>query len=1055
MGQKMDPDRDHKQIESVDEEKTRTEEKERAESANGAAVSDKNEVTQKQNTVEESVYGTALEERGRKRGLEDNDSEKSRDTTPKRDRTPPRAARTRKRKLLPASVEETPSDEVAVVIKAPVFDGVELTSSNLDKLLPKAFKVVPIPKNFKQNTTTDLSRFNQVAGQDSYAIPQNSIALVDQEEFDPTLVAEIPDLKDVQVFKAHDKVVFAKLIATRDTNLDTLSPHDQQEIRCMKLVLKVKNAGQQTRKVAMRSLSDNAAEFGPNIIFGIVLPLLADKGIDEAERQILVKIVARVLLKFDDEVKPFTRRILSATMPLLMDDSTYVKLEGREIVANLARSAGLVSMITSLREDLSVPDDYTRNLVSRTFAVVANTLGVQAMVPFLRSICLNKDETYLVRHTGLRIIQSMAVTMGPSILPHLNHLVDCVGPNIDDDANQIRAISAATVGALAKACAPYGFESLKPLLDPLWDGLKNQRGRTLAQFLRAVGSLIPLMDTEYANYYTSEMMRTLVREMASPEEEMKRAILTIIDVVCTLPSIDASIVEKSNVFPTFLKAFWLRRVAMDPKFSALCVSACYALSLKVGSSKAIDEILLSLKDESEPFRRMGLEACDLIIGKLGSFDLSERSVTRLLDGLVFTFQKQNLDNKKFNNVVLSGLGNIISNLGVRVKPNIMTITSAVLYRLQNKDALVREQAADLIAKFVPVVVVCKEDALLIRLGTILYESLGEVYPDVLGSILGALHEVLIRVENAEDLNPPISQILSTLTPILRNRHEKVQEKTINLIGDIAEKAKDYISHREWIRISFEMLDMLKAYKKSIRKAANNTFGLISQAVGPADVLVTLLNNLKMQERQLRVCTSVAIGIVADKCKPFTVLPALMNEYRVQDKNVQNGVLKSLSFMFEYTSNLGADYIYACTPLVLDALTDRDLVHRQIASGVVYHMCFGAFGRGLDDAFLNFLDLVWPNIFETSPHVITQIMETIQALNLVLGPGILLNYTLEGLFHPARKVRAAYWKVWNMIYIDSQHSMVSFLPRMHKVGPSRERLEIQPLDMGVPELDIWV
>lgn len=54
-----------------------------------------------------------------------------------------------------------------------------------------------------------------------------------------------------------------------------------------------------------------------------------------------------------------------------------------------------------------------------------------------------------------------------------------------------------------------------------------------------------------------------------------------------------------------------------------------------------------------------------------------------------------------------------------------------------------------------------------------------------------------------------------------------------------------------------------------------------QAIGPQDVLVTLLNNLKVQERQNRVCTTVAIAIVAETCSPFTVLPALMNEYKVR------------------------------------------------------------------------------------------------------------------------------------------------------------------------------
>jgi splicing factor 3B subunit 1 len=72
---------------------------------------------------------------------------------------------------------------------------------------------------------------------------------------------------------------------------------------------------------------------------------------------------------------------------------------------------------------------------------------------------------------------------------------------------------------------------------------------------------------------------------------------------------------------------------------------------------------------------------------------------------------------------------------------------------------------------------------------------------------------------------------------------------------------------------------------------------------------------------------VAIAIVAETCGPFTVLPALMNEYRVPEMNVQNGVLKSLSFMFEYIGEMGKDYIYAITPLLEDALIDRDLVHR--------------------------------------------------------------------------------------------------------------------------------
>merc|ERR1712139_189990 len=123
-------------------------------------------------------------------------------------------------------------------------------------------------------------------------------------------------------------------------------------------------------------------------------------------------------------------------------------------------------------------------------------------------------------------------------------------------------------------------------------------------------------------------------------------------------------------------------------------------------------------------------------------------------------------------------------------------------------------------------------------------------------------------------------------------------------------------------------------------------------------LSTLLNNLKVQERQLRICTVVAIAIVAETCGPFTVLPALLNEYRVPELNVQNGVLKALSLMFEYIGEMGKDYIYAVTPLLADALMDRDLVHRQTACTTVKHMALGSMALGCEDAMQHLMNLVW-------------------------------------------------------------------------------------------------
>ena len=71
----------------------------------------------------------------------------------------------------------------------------------------------------------------------------------------------------------------------------------------------------------------------------------------------------------------------------------------------------------------------------------------------------------------------------------------------------------------------------------------------------------------------------------------------------------------------------------------------------------------------------------------------------------------------------------------------------------------------------------------------------------------------------------------------------------------------------------------------------------------------------------------------------------MNEYRVPEQNVQNGVLKAMSFMFEYIGEMSKDYIYSITPLVADALIDRDLIHRQTAATAVKHLALGVSGLG--------------------------------------------------------------------------------------------------------------
>ena len=758
-----------------------------------------------------------------------------------------------------------------------------LSDEELDLMLPsEGYKILDPPPGYapirtparKMMSTPATASNSTGLGGFMMQEPENAKAMGKQ------LPTDIPGVGDLQFFKAEDMTYFGKLVDGSDEN--AMSVEELKERKIMRLLLKVKNGTPPMRKTALRQLTDNARQFGAGPLFNQILPLLMEKTLEDQERHLLVKVIDRILYKLDDLVRPYVHKILVVIEPLLIDQDYYARVEGREIISNLSKAAGLAHMISTMRPDIDHVDEYVRNTTARAFAVVASALGIPALLPFLRAVCRSK-KSWQARHTGVKIVQQIPILMGCAILPHLKGLVDCIGDNLSDEQAKVRTVTSLAIAALAEAANPYGIESFDDILNPLWTGARKQRGKGLAGFLKAVGYIIPLMDEEYANYYTSQIMEILLREFSSPDEEMKKVVLKVVSQCAGTDGVTAGYL-KENVLSEFFKSFWVRRLSLDKRNYQSVVSTTVDLGQKVGVSEIVERIVKNLKDESESYRKMTLETIEKVIASLGAADVGERLEEQLVDGLLFSFQEQS--DSTTDLVMLNGFGTVVNALGTRCKPYLPQIVSTILWRLNNKSAMVRQQAADLISRIALVMKQCGEDALMSKLSVVLYEYLGEEYPEVLGSILSALRSI-VTVVGINSMQPPIKDLLPRLTPILRNRHEKVQENTIDLVGRIADRGPESVNAREWMRICFELLDMLKAHKKGIRRAANNTFGFIAKAIGPQDVLATLLNNLRVQERQSRVCTAVAIGIVAETCAPFTVLPALMNEYRVPELNVQN------------------------------------------------------------------------------------------------------------------------------------------------------------------------
>ena len=103
--------------------------------------------------------------------------------------------------------------------------------------------------------------------------------------------------------------------------------------------------------------------------------------------------------------------------------------------------------------------------------MVASALGIPSLLPFLKAVCRSK-KSWQARHTGIKIVQQIAILMGCAVLPHLKSLVEIIENGLVDEQQKVRTITALALAALAEAATPYGIEAFDSVLVRLWKGIR-------------------------------------------------------------------------------------------------------------------------------------------------------------------------------------------------------------------------------------------------------------------------------------------------------------------------------------------------------------------------------------------------------------------------------------------------------------------------------------------------------------------------------------------------------------------------------------------------------
>jgi len=581
------------------------------------------------------------------------------------DAAPTDATEAPKRSRWDQTPHQIPSDVpmVPIIMNAPGFMQDDkhnryLTDDELEALLPTSGYVIVTPPpgyapavapiKLQSASVTTIGGFEIKEGSDAAAMAAAA-------GLAPELPTEIPGVGNLAFFKAEDAQYFAKILKEEDET--ELSIDEMKERKIMRLLLKIKNGTPPVRKTALRQITDKAREFGAGPLFDKILPLLMERTLEDQERHLLVKVIDRVLYKLDDLVRPYVHRILVVIEPLLIDEDYYARVEGREIISNLSKAAGLAHMISTMRPDIDHADEYVRNTTARAFSVVASALGIPSLLPFLKAVCRSK-KSWQARHTGVRIIQQIAIMMGCAVLPHLRNLVDCIAHGLSDEQQKVKTMTALAIAALAEAAAPYGIESFDNVLKPLWTGIRVHRGKSLAAFLKAIGFILPLMDPEYVSYYIKEVTIILIREFQTSDEEMKKIVLKVVQQCAATEGVTPQYI-KQDILPDFFKSFWVRRMALDRRNYRQVVDTTVELAQKSGVAEIVGRVVNDLKDEAEPYRKMVMETITKVISSLGASDINERLEVQLVDGIIYSFQEQTTEDQ----VMLDGFGTVVNALG--------------------------------------------------------------------------------------------------------------------------------------------------------------------------------------------------------------------------------------------------------------------------------------------------------------------------------------------------------------------------------------------------------
>lgn len=925
-----------------------------------------------------------------------------------------------------------------------------LTAEFLDELLPSEsyFEKVDAPPDYNPMLPEEPNFF-ELAIQDLSLNGPPQMAFMNEEG--KPITYDIPDSlgPGMPEMLPADAPVFLELLQYAGKE-ERIPPAALLSYMLMKHLFKIKNGDNQQRRSATRYLLSRSSVFGASLIFSRLFTIWthcsAANTLDTSQKHFLIDFCKALITKLDVSVRSSCKEVVHLMQPLLSVPNEIIREDGKQALILLTRVAGFQAVWTAIQADFSHEDNSIRRHTAKVVALMAVASGMDEIIEALTQQSYSLSLS--ARQTTARAIGEICGVLGHAIITGLSEMVSILERLLRDDRRVARE-SALAVAVIAEACAPYGRKELSAVIYIIGEECRKNHGNTAAPFLRAFGSLLPLMTPEEAKTRIAGMIPILVNQFHTPEDEYRRTLLAVVRRCVIADGITGDFIREVVLEP-FFDGFWkVQKVAVDRKSSGLLVAATVDIAKKTGGLDVLIPLSKDMNNDNELFQRLVMYAVQRVIHAVGMEDISSALSRNILEKAISAVQQDELGTNK---VSLNALIAICNALGTRLKPFLKDVFSVIHSRRENREPEVRTQAAEFTARIASTVAKADGAIFLQDLSASLFTRMEDDNPTVLSAILHATR-VLLEVLGSAKYRPSVRELLRKLTFVIKNPNSMVQQNAITLIEVIATEHDTEVEpihlHQLATKGLFELLD---ADRRETRRACARTFGAIASKLSPFAIIAELVDNFRQDKRKIRICTAVALGAIAKSCGPFTVLPYILNEFQISENEqvaviVQHAVLKAIRYVFESIGPSGEDYVFVCLPLLQRALTEASIQMRRMAIEASRAILMAVAGLdGFEKVTIHLLNFVHPNIVELLSRkqviiaeerlkLISAVVSFYETARLHVGVGVLYSaYLSQGLFHPSKLVRDIYRRTYNIIYLASPEDLVPHYPLIED-GPA--------------------